>query len=118
MTPRFQLPRYLALHDAEISVKENVEDIGKLPELRAFVEQVDDAHATVYLLMVTFRIGDLVVIEQEAPSKCALCGEIAETRPYGPGGVRVCFSCGMRDSEATRARAAKILFDVDPSESN
>lgn len=45
------------------------------------------------------RLG---VIEQTPPQKCELCGEIAETRPYGPNGEDVCFPCGMKDEKAAR----------------
>lgn len=38
---------------------------------------------------------------------CATCGRNAETRPYGPGGSRVCFPCGTGTPEAeATARAA------------
>ncbi len=36
-------------------------------------------------------------IASEKSRKCELCGKIAETRPYGPKGERVCFDCGMKD---------------------
>lgn len=39
-------------------------------------------------------------IAPEPDSRCELCGEVAETRPYGPNGERVCFSCGMKDPKA------------------
>lgn len=37
------------------------------------------------------------IIKQTAPRKCELCGAIKETRPYGPDGKEICFSCGMKD---------------------
>ncbi len=33
---------------------------------------------------------------------CELCGEHAETRPYGPNGEEVCFDCGMKNEEAAK----------------
>lgn len=51
----------------------------------------------------------VVVIEQEAESKCELCGTVAELRPYGPNRERICFKCGMKDEEMTSHRFA---FDV------
>lgn len=42
------------------------------------------------------------VVEGEPDSKCELCGKIDETRPYGPGGKRICFDCGMKDPERTK----------------
>ena len=44
-----------------------------------------------------------VIIEAEPPGLCMSCGKEEETRPYGPGGIEVCFDCGMRDeAEAER----------------
>ena len=37
------------------------------------------------------------LIEAEPDGKCELCGEVLETRPYGPNGEEVCFDCGMKD---------------------
>ena len=48
------------------------------------------------------------VIEAERRSFCQLCGEHAETRPYGPKGEEVCFPCGMKDELAAK-RAFGIL---------
>lgn len=46
----------------------------------------------------------------EPDSVCELCGKVAETRPYGPRGERVCFQCGMLNKGATeRAFSAKVL---------
>jgi len=36
-----------------------------------------------------------VVICDEPDAKCEACGKVEETRPYGPGGMRLCFDCGM-----------------------
>jgi hypothetical protein len=33
-------------------------------------------------------------------SICTICGKTADTRPYGPGGVDICFSCAMRPENA------------------
>lgn len=43
----------------------------------------------------------LTQIEAEDPRICQQCGEFAETRPYGKGGMRICFQCGMLDEEET-----------------
>lgn len=44
-----------------------------------------------------------VPIIMESPScRCELCGAVEETRPYGPKGEEVCFTCGMQDEEATK----------------
>ena len=42
----------------------------------------------------------IVVIEQENPQQCDLCGKIAELRPYGPNGEAICFDCGQKNPEA------------------
>ena len=56
------------------------------------------------------RIGNVVIIEVEPDGKCEVCGVIAETRPYGPGGIRICYPCGMRDQEGTDRRMNQTLF--------
>jgi hypothetical protein len=61
---------------------------------------------------MTYRKNGTVFIEAEPESTCELCGKTAETRPYGPGGCRVCFQCGMLDEEATMRRFGQLL---DPS---
>jgi formylmethanofuran dehydrogenase subunit E len=52
------------------------------------------------------RIGGGVVlttIKAEDSRICQECGKFAETRPYGKDGIRVCFSCAMKDeAEAGR----------------
>lgn len=45
----------------------------------------------------------VVIIEDEPPSKCELCGEVAELRPYGPKREKICFDC-MKKDEATAIR--------------
>ena len=49
---------------------------------------------------MTERVGNVVVIYVEDPQGCEFCGEVRETRPYGPGGKEICFPC----SEATPER--------------
>lgn len=50
------------------------------------------------------------IIEAEGKQVCELCGKSAETRPYGPNGEEVCFDCGMKDEEAAKRQAYKLLF--------
>ena len=45
--------------------------------------------------------GNLWIVP-EPDGRCELCGAVEETRPYGPNGEQVCFSCGMKDEEATK----------------
>jgi hypothetical protein len=53
------------------------------------------------------------VICQERDRECELCGKIEETRPYGPNGQRICFSCGQLDKAGTERRMAAYLFGTD-----
>lgn len=53
------------------------------------------------------------VIRMTEEDICELCGDVAELRPYGPNGERVCFSCGMKDEVACR-RALDLRFDGVP----
>jgi hypothetical protein len=55
------------------------------------------------------RVGDVFVICPEPPEKCELCGKVDELRPYGPGGKRICFRCGMKDKEGTMRRFRGVL---------
>lgn len=41
-------------------------------------------------------------ISVEPDGKCELCGKIAELRPYGPRGERICFDCAMKDEETAK----------------
>jgi hypothetical protein len=47
------------------------------------------------------------VITDQKPQQCDDCGEIAELRPYGPGGSMVCYECGQKDPEGTSRRFAE-----------
>lgn len=58
---------------------------------------------------MTKRIGTVVFIEGEEERRCELCGTIAETRPYGPNGERVCFDCGMKDEAAAERKFSELL---------
>jgi hypothetical protein len=60
---------------------------------------------------MTQRIGNIIIIEPEAEEKCELCGDIAELRPYGPHGERICYKCGMKNEELTDAMMRHVLFD-------
>lgn len=60
---------------------------------------------------MTRRIGNDVIIEEESPQQCDLCGKIAELRPYGPNGECVCFDCGMKDPESAKRQCVSQLFD-------
>ena len=53
-------------------------------------------------------------IAPEPPKKCELCGSVAETRPYGPKGERVCFPCGMKDKDAAERGFNRYVLGGDP----
>lgn len=55
---------------------------------------------------MTRRIGNTVFIEAEKDRRCEYCGEVAETRPYGKGGMRICFACGMKPENKAQTEAA------------
>jgi hypothetical protein len=55
-------------------------------------------------------MSDPRIIEKEQVDRCQLCGAIAETRPYGPNGEEVCFTCAMKDVEAACRQFAKHVF--------
>lgn len=44
------------------------------------------------------------VIQAQPPGRCELCGAVDETRPYGPNGEEICFACGEKDPETTKAK--------------
>jgi len=65
---------------------------------------------------MTMKIGTTVVVEPEVPASCEVCGVVAELRPYGVGGKKICVECAMRDPEtmrtcwaAMRARLESLL---------
>lgn len=60
---------------------------------------------------MTKRIGDIVIIEEEEPDFCEYCGKLAELRPYGKNGARICFNCGIKNREETNKNMERILFE-------
>jgi hypothetical protein len=49
-------------------------------------------------------------IAAEEDRRCELCGKVAETRPYGPNGERICYACGMKDVKTTNRKLAQHIF--------
>jgi hypothetical protein len=45
---------------------------------------------------MTKMIGNSLIICEESEGKCEYCGKTAELRPYGKGGAKICFECGMK----------------------
>lgn len=59
---------------------------------------------------MTKRIDNLVIIEEEPEQQCDDCGKIAELRPYGPNGSKICFECGQKDEAGTIRRMQEVLY--------
>lgn len=53
------------------------------------------------------RLG---IIEAEKPQQCDLCGTIAELRPYGPKGEKVCVDCGSKDKAAMVRGVSRLVL--------
>jgi hypothetical protein len=58
---------------------------------------------------MTRKIGNTVIIEPEPNSTCEFCNKVAELRPYGPKGERICFKCGMKDEESTMRKFFEFM---------
>ena len=54
------------------------------------------------------------MIEAEPKGVCALCLAHEETRPYGPKGEEVCFTCGMKDEDAASRGFEKLVMGKEP----
>lgn len=52
---------------------------------------------------------NVLYVIAEPPGRCQLCGEVKETRPYGPNGEQVCFSCGMKNEAAAKEQFGKLF---------
>lgn len=59
------------------------------------------------------KIGDTFVVEKEEDEVCEYCGKVAELRPYGKNGARICFQCGMKDEKTTSEMFAKAIEGTD-----
>jgi hypothetical protein len=62
---------------------------------------------------MTYRSGRSLVIQRTPPEKCELCGKVAELRPYGPNGKKICFDCGMANQDTTDRAFEDVLDSVD-----
>ena len=58
---------------------------------------------------MTKRVGNNVIIEATAPAICSDCGNEDELRPYGKGGIWVCFDCAMKDPDEAKKQFCKVL---------
>lgn len=64
---------------------------------------------------MTMVKGPVIVIEPEPPSKCELCGQQAECRPYGPNGEQICVDCGRKNVAATEAAMRRRFLEAWPN---
>lgn len=55
----------------------------------------------------------IIIIESTKDAKCEECGKIAELRPYGLNGKKICFECGMKNPELTKQMMNSVLFGED-----
>jgi hypothetical protein len=58
---------------------------------------------------MTRKDGNFVIIEAQPDGKCDLCGSVEETRPYGPNGEEVCFTCGMKNEAAMERQFGAMI---------
>jgi len=61
---------------------------------------------------MTRKVGDVLIIEREEPQQCDGCGKIAELRPYGKNGSKICCECGDKDPVETEKNMKRIMFGV------
>lgn len=65
-----------------------------------------------------------ITVSKAKKSKCTVCGEFAELRPYGKDGAFVCYSCGMKDEKTAREQCEKqheesnVMFILPPKTEN
>lgn len=62
---------------------------------------------------MTYIKNKAMYLEQTPPAICTSCGKLDELRPYGKDGASICYECGMKDIETTRAEFKKLLDEVD-----
>jgi hypothetical protein len=61
---------------------------------------------------VTYKIGSMVVIENEPDTVCSRCGHKKECRDVLGNGTRICFGCA---TEAEKNAYARRLFGEESS---
>lgn len=44
---------------------------------------------------------------------CARCGEVEDTRPYGPGGTQICMPCVRSDPQLEATVVSAFLTQLD-----
>lgn len=73
-----------------------------VPPFAAMVSIDCPVHGDEAREMVVDAIDSGRAIMAQPDGRCDLCGEVKETRPYGPNGENVCFPCGMKDEDAMK----------------
>lgn len=58
-------------------------------------------------------IGNLFYITPEPTDKCEECGNVAELRPYGKDGKRICIECAEKDWDEVQERMREQLEKAD-----
>lgn len=53
--------------------------------------------------------NNTIIIEQIPPHICQMCNNKRELRPYGPGGLWVCFQCGMKNENEAIKQFKNII---------
>jgi hypothetical protein len=56
------------------------------------------------------NINGVPIICEEPDDICEECGKVAELRPYGENGKRICFVCGRKNPELTDKMTRIKLF--------
>lgn len=51
----------------------------------------------------------VIFVAEEPDGRCELCGAVEETRPYGPNGEEICFSCGQKNLETTKQKFQEFM---------
>jgi hypothetical protein len=72
------------------------------PPFEAMVSVDCPVHGDEARALAVAAIDSGRAIMAQPHGRCDLCGEVEETRPYGPNGENVCFDCGMKDEEAMK----------------
>ena len=56
---------------------------------------------------------EILVIDESKHRKCEMCGKVEELRPYGPGGISVCFDCAMKDEDEAKRQFGRLIKGKD-----
>ncbi|MNK09867.1 hypothetical protein D3C87_278510 [compost metagenome] len=62
-----------------------------------------------FFITMTKLVNGVLIIQDTPDETCEQCGKESELRPYGPGGMKICFDCAMKDEKGTNERFSNIL---------